>query len=152
LLASFGSSSRAQAFPWSCDLVATPDESQSCALNHRWTRQMSVGLHYGSLHTQSLSIEVLRTSTTQQQLEQLLSMVTLELAITPRDDGKSGFVELKGRVTGDRLVFELQDINASTFYIAEIRISAPEKQNLEYLVQSIFGPRALAVVSAKVRN
>lgn len=153
LLTGFGFGSTAHAFPWSCDLLATPDESSFCALNGRMSRQVSVGLHYGSISAETLVIEVLRADVTQGKLEQLKSGIKIDLATTRRtDDGRSGFLELEGRIQEDRLVFEIEDYNISTFYISEVRISAKDGYSLDQTVKSIFGPRALLVISAKLRE
>ena len=140
----------AQAATWQCDLVATDDLSESCMLGALFGRETVIGLHYGSLITQALVVEIVRAEATSAQLTELARAVAVELQVsTP--DFTARYRVLEGKVVGDRLVYNLGDSNESSFYISMLQVRGLS-ESVNHAVQKIFGPRAVGLISAERRK
>jgi hypothetical protein len=131
-----------------CDMIGTADLSESCALQSRWDREMTIALHYGSLASDALVVEIVRAEAAPEQLERLAEAIRVDLQVTT-PDFSGRFRRLEARVEGDQLVLPMDDRNESSFYISQVRVSS--RDALARVVKEIFGPRAVALISARAR-
>src|SRR5690349_13469641 len=69
----------------SCDITSTADLSDSCTLEARWERRVTIGLHYGTLASEALVIEVVRAPVTPAKLLRLNYALNVELQISTPD-------------------------------------------------------------------
>lgn len=138
-----------------CSLTASADQAKACLLQGNdpiLYRELHFGLHYGSLHTQSLHIEVFREEVSNEKLEQLATLIKLEIEGNGQDFN-SVLRELKAEVVENQIVYRLEDPSFSSFYIASFFITRSDEHfySISDRVKEVFGPRAIAVVSAKSR-
>ena len=133
-----------------CDLNGTDDLSSSCPVNSRWENNISFALHYGTLASSALVIEVVRATPTEAQLEALSQSLIVNLQVTTHDFSPASR-NIPGRVEGGRIVFDLPDANESSFYISMLNVRTVSGARLDVVIEDTLGARAFLLLSAQHR-
>jgi hypothetical protein len=135
-----------------CSLSGAGNEARDvCIITGPFAKQ-EIELHYGSLSTEALIVEVVRAPVTVHKFIALATELKVEIQ---SENGIDGFVELLPIVKKDRLVYSLDDLHLAPTFITMVRISVRNPEvaySLQTLVHQIFGREAFALVLNKPRG
>jgi hypothetical protein len=110
-----------------------------------------IGLHYGTLGTKMLVIEILRAPVSLEKLTQFNNLLRVQIQGQGTNHHNPQYVKLASEVRGLKILVPLKDKMLSSFYISSLLLGSTEGA-IEDVVQTIFGEGALAVVTSVGRN
>lgn len=123
-------------------------EADVCLLKaDRLGHGTSVALHYGSLGTKKLVVEVLRAKVTPAKLQELNQKISVAIQATSDGMTEARMQTLSGTVNEGALHFAMEDRGLSSYYIASVVVKPVSLQgSLEEMVKSVFGQSAIAII------
>lgn len=135
---------------FSCELVTVWDRTENdvCLLKGFLRNEVLIGLHYGSLHTSKLVIEVLRAQTTPNKLKELADQLELAIEAHSEDPVTHRMQPLVAVVSASGTLEVELESGISPFFISIVSVKTVNRgYAIQDLVRDIFGSRAIAVIS-----
>ncbi len=137
-----------------CQLHSAWGNQDVCLIKENYGSDLVLGLHYGSLGTKALAIEVLRAdgAVTTEKLELLKKIISLGIQSDSAGGSEERIAQLEGGVEEGKLIYKMER-NLSSYYISEVHIKqVSQSRRLDQEIKEIFGPRAFAVIQGVPRE
>ena len=134
-----------------CKLTTTFDSSDVCLLKSDRADSI-VGLHYGSMNTKQLVIEVLRTEVTDEKLREFAKAIRVAINIATPGHLKENFHNLDLSIKESKIVALMPDRELSSFYISSVLVGTlDDADSIGDNIRSVFGNQAIAIIYAVPR-
>ncbi|HVJ65514.1 MAG TPA: hypothetical protein VM901_09690 [Bdellovibrionota bacterium] len=136
-----------------CELVGTTgDLSRTICGLDGYDNAYDFSLHYGSIFTEAVEIEVARVAPDPAKLEELRSRIKVELEVNA-SDSPDRFMELPSQVVANQINFPILDKSVSSRFMSVLRISLRDERDgsLQALISEIFGNEAFGLVLVRRR-
>lgn len=139
------SSLTTQASERACELRSAWGEENVCLIRSSATtpnRRQSIPLHYGTMGTEKLVIEVMRAEAVgEKQMIRFQEQLKLSFWET---EGRPN-IQLVSEIQGAQLIFDLSAVS-SLRYVSILNVQTATEKDLEQTIHDIFGKKAFAVI------